>query len=395
MELKTEGLYRDFDGFIFDSDINAAEGELVCLLGPSGCGKTTALRMIAGISLPEEGRVYLGDREITRLPPWKRNIGLVFQDYALFPHMSVFENIAYGLRTRKWKEADIRARVEELMGLVHLPGYADRKPASLSGGEQQRVALARALAPYPSLLLLDEPLSALDAQLRKRLRREIRSIQRRLGLTTVYVTHDQEEALTMSDRIVLMRDGRVEQSGTPREMYRNPSGVFAARFLGNSNLVPLQAALRAGLPADALPEGIGEELTEGLAEGPAEELAARPASYRSNSLLFFRPEDTVLSLEPPEDASARITFYLPVTYFEFLGSHYVAEGEVPHGNGSPEAEAGATAGPGSGSRSGSGASTTAESVSGAVTIRATASERVAEAGRWCYFSVRRDRTRIL
>ncbi len=364
MELKTEGLYRDFDGFIFDTDISASEGELVCLLGPSGCGKTTALRMIAGITLPEEGRIYLDGRDITRLPPWKRNIGLVFQDYALFPHLSVFENIAYGLRTHRWKDSDIRERVEELMELVHLPDYAHRKPASLSGGEQQRVALGRALAPYPSLLLLDEPLSALDAQLRKRLRREIRSIQRRLGLTTIYVTHDQEEALTMSDRIILMREGRVEQSGSPREMYRNPSGIFAARFLGNSNLIP--------------PQG-GASSEEGV--------------------LFFRPEDTLLSLEPPKDASEHLSFHLPIRYFEFLGSHYIAEGELPQAPGETGGETGSETKGDSGNHSGVDSDPGSAVVSGsnaeAVTIRATASERIAEPGDRAYFSVRRERTRML
>ncbi len=295
MELSTKGLYRNFGDFIFQADIEAGEGELVCLLGPSGCGKTTALQLIAGISQADKGRIMLGGRDITDLPPWDRRIGLVFQDYALFPHLSVYENIVYGLRARRWKEDEMPPRAGELLDLVHLGGYGDRMPGSLSGGEQQRVALARAIAPEPSLLLLDEPLSALDAQLRKSLRREIRSIQRKIGLTTIYVTHDQEEALTMSDRIILLKNGRVEQKGKPQELYEKPSGPFAARFLGASNLVPMN---RDGTAADS--------------EG---------------RLLFFRPEDTEIHIEAPPENKEILSLRLPIRHYEYLGSHYLAEGE--------------------------------------------------------------------
>ncbi|MCF7947526.1 MAG: ABC transporter ATP-binding protein [Spirochaetia bacterium] len=290
MELTTRNLKRRFADFSFDADIHAAEGELVCLLGPSGCGKTTGLQLIAGILAPDQGSIYLGQREITALPPWKRNIGLVFQDYALFPHMTVYENIAYGLRQQGASKYSITSRVEELLDLVELPGYSQRRPEQLSGGEKQRVALARAVAPSPALLLLDEPLSALDARLRTQLRREIRNIQKRIGLTTIYVTHDQEEALSLSDRIIVMQNGTIQQSGTPQELYNSPLNEFVARFIGNSNLVPCNT--QAG---------------------------------SDREVYFFRPEDTRIHACSTE-SSDTISFQLTLKSLEYVGPYYILEG---------------------------------------------------------------------
>ncbi len=210
-------------------------GSMVALLGPSGCGKTTTLRMIAGLLEPNAGEIYLDGSPITRVPVHHRNIGMLFQNYALFPHMNVARNIAFGLETRRIGRAAIDARVADAMQLVQLAGYEERMPGELSGGQQQRVALARAVVVEPALLLLDEPLGALDKSLRQSMQVELRSLQRRLGITTVMVTHDQDEALTMSDRIVIMREGRIEQIGKPEEVYQHPVSRFTASFLGASN----------------------------------------------------------------------------------------------------------------------------------------------------------------
>ncbi len=222
---------------VHDFNLDAQKGEFVSFLGPSGCGKTTTLRMIAGFEKPTDGTITIDGQDITYRPPNRRNVGMVFQSYALFPNMSVAGNIGFGLKVRKRSKADIDKRVGELLDLIHLEGRGDRYPWQLSGGQQQRVALARALAIEPQVLLLDEPLSALDAKIRIVLRKEIRSIQRQLGITTVYVTHDQEEALSLSDRVVVMSDGRIEQIGTPSEIYNFPSTAFVASFVGTLNLV--------------------------------------------------------------------------------------------------------------------------------------------------------------
>jgi putative spermidine/putrescine transport system ATP-binding protein len=218
-------------------DLDIAQGELVVLLGPSGCGKTTTLRMVAGFVAPTSGEIRLDGRDITRQPPWKRNTGLVFQSYALFPHLSAAENIAFGLRMRKLPEPKVAARLAEILRLVRLEGFAERLPRELSGGQQQRVALARALVIEPDILLLDEPLSNLDAKLRAEVRVEIRELQRKLGLTTVMVTHDQEEALTMADRLVVMSNGKVQQVGSQRELYEHPVNAFVAGFVGRTNFL--------------------------------------------------------------------------------------------------------------------------------------------------------------
>jgi spermidine/putrescine transport system ATP-binding protein len=219
-----------------EADFMIAQGEFFSLLGPSGCGKTTTLRMIAGFESPTEGAIRLEGVDVSRVPPHKRNVNTVFQHYALFPHMTVWDNIAYGPRSRKLDKAEIRKRVDEMLEVVRLTDFADRKPAQLSGGQQQRVALARALVNYPSALLLDEPLGALDLKLRHAMQFELKRIQREVGITFIYVTHDQEEALTMSDRIAVMNAGNVDQIGTPTEIYDRPATVFVASFIGQANL---------------------------------------------------------------------------------------------------------------------------------------------------------------
>jgi putative spermidine/putrescine transport system ATP-binding protein len=239
--LRLDGVQKRFAGGVTavrDFDLVAARGEFVSFLGPSGCGKTTTLRMIAGFEQPTAGSISIDDRDVTRVPPNQRNVGMVFQSYALFPNMTVADNVAFGLKMRKRSKDDIKRRVSELLELIHLPDKAARYPYQLSGGQQQRVALARALAFEPIILLLDEPLSALDAKIRVALRHEIHDIQRQLGITTVYVTHDQEEALELSDRIVVMSEGRVEQIGTPFEIYNFPATDFVASFVGTLNTVP-------------------------------------------------------------------------------------------------------------------------------------------------------------
>ncbi len=221
-----------------DLSLDVYKGELCCLLGPSGCGKTTTLKIVAGFLAPEAGTVRLAGQDITDRPPQKRNVGLVFQNYALFPHMNVFDNVAYGLRRRKQPQAEVQRRVAEILGLVQLSGYEARRIHELSGGQQQRVALARALVIEPQLLLLDEPLSNLDARLRADMREEIRRIQRTLDITTVYVTHDQEEAMSIADRVVIMNRGRIEQIGPPRTIYEQPANRFVADFVGRVNFLP-------------------------------------------------------------------------------------------------------------------------------------------------------------
>ncbi|HEX7949070.1 MAG TPA: ABC transporter ATP-binding protein, partial [Candidatus Limnocylindrales bacterium] len=237
--LELSGIQKRFGDFAAVEDFNlvAQRGEFVSFLGPSGCGKTTTLRMIAGFEQPTDGTITVSGTDITHRPPNRRNVGMVFQSYALFPNMTVAGNIGFGLKVRKRPKVEIDRRVQELLALIHLEGRGERYPYQLSGGQQQRVALARALAIEPQVLLLDEPLSALDAKIRIVLRKEIRAIQRQLGITTVYVTHDQEEALSLSDRVVVMSDGRIEQIGTPFEIYNFPATTFVASFVGTLNLV--------------------------------------------------------------------------------------------------------------------------------------------------------------
>ena len=237
--LRLEGVSKNFGAFtaLRDIRLDVAQGEFVCFLGPSGCGKTTLLRIVAGLEVQTAGTISQAGRDISRLPPAQRDYGIVFQSYALFPNLSVFDNVAYGLVNRRAPRAAIAARVAELLKLVGLPESGGKFPSQLSGGQQQRIALARALATSPGLLLLDEPLSALDALERVRLRHEIRSLQQRLGVTTIMVTHDQEEALSMADRIVVMNQGAIEQIGSALEIYREPASPFVADFVGKVNVL--------------------------------------------------------------------------------------------------------------------------------------------------------------
>jgi spermidine/putrescine transport system ATP-binding protein len=238
-----------------DLTLEIERGEFFSLLGPSGCGKTTSLRMIGGFEEPTQGTVYLGGRDVTDLPAYQRDVNTVFQSYALFPHLDVFENVAFGLRRKRASKADIERRVKESLILVDLPGYEKRKPSQLSGGQQQRVALARALINRPKVLLLDEPLGALDLKLRKQMQLELKRIQRDVGITFLYVTHDQEEAMTMSNRLAVMRHGKIEQIGAPEEVYENPATEFVAGFLGASNLLDGELGERDDVAATVLVQG--------------------------------------------------------------------------------------------------------------------------------------------
>ena len=253
-------------------------GKLVTLLGPSGCGKTTTLRMIAGLEMVTGGRIFIGDREVTPLPATDRDVSMVFQSYALFPHMTVIENVSYGFVVSGIRKAEAQERARQGLDLVGLNGYDERLPSELSGGQQQRVAVARALVLEPEVLLFDEPLSNLDAKLRRRVREEIREIQRSLDLTTVYVTHDQEEALAVSDKIIVMRNAEIAQEGAPRDLYERPSNVFVADFIGDANLV--EAEVR-GVEGDTATVSIGtveiELPARDIAPGPAK-VAIRPES---------------------------------------------------------------------------------------------------------------------
>ena len=235
---------------VHNVSLDVLPGELLTLLGPSGCGKTTTLRMIAGFQVPSEGRIVIGDEDVTDRMSNQRNIGFVFQNYALFPHLSVFENVAYGLRVKKQDDGTIARAAGEVLELVGLKGYEKQMPHQLSGGEQQRVALARAIVIKPRVLLFDEPLSNLDARLRVLMRGEIQQLQKSLGITTVYVTHDQEEAMAISDRIAVMNKGVIAQLGTAEDLYRRPSSAFVAQFIGRTNLVPARVAAIRGDQAD-------------------------------------------------------------------------------------------------------------------------------------------------
>lgn len=235
------GLTRSFGEVkaVTGVDLDIFEGEFITLLGPSGSGKTTVLRMIAGFEKPDSGTILLGGKDVSQLPPYERDVNTVFQDYALFPHMDVISNIEYGLRVKGVEKAERRTRAMEALEQVRLQGYENRKPAQLSGGQRQRVALARALVNRPSVLLLDEPLGALDLKLREQMQIELKELQREVGITFIFVTHDQEEALTMSDRIAVFNNGKIEQLGTPREIYENPQSAFVSEFVGQTNKIEI------------------------------------------------------------------------------------------------------------------------------------------------------------
>ncbi len=252
-------IVKRFDTFtaVHRLSIDIPEGSFVTLLGPSGCGKTTTLRMVAGLLDPTEGEIAIKGRRVNEVPIHKRNLGLVFQNYALFPHKTVADNVAFGLKYRDVSRGDAAKRVKDALELVRLPHVGDRYPQQLSGGQQQRIALARAIVIEPDVLLLDEPLSALDANLREDMRVELKRIQDRIGVTTIFVTHDQSEALAMSDRIVVMSEGRVEQTGAPEDVYNTPASEFVARFLGASNILPARNVGRDGSTIALEAEGFG------------------------------------------------------------------------------------------------------------------------------------------
>ncbi len=304
--LRLAGVRKDFGSFtaLRGIDLDIAQGEFVCFLGPSGCGKTTLLRIIAGLEVQTRGRIELAGRDISVLPPAQRDYGIVFQSYALFPNLNVADNVAYGLVNRKLPRTQVQARVTELLALVGLPGSEAKFPAQLSGGQQQRIALARALATKPGLLLLDEPLSALDAIVRVKLRSEIRSLQRKLGVTTVMVTHDQEEAFAVADRIVVMNQGGIEQVGTAMQVYREPATLFVADFVGRINALP--AVVEAGGLR------VGSQLFQCDAQVLAEHGTGRELR------IFLRPEDVLARPIPAGDPNV---FEAQIDKIEFMGPY--------------------------------------------------------------------------
>ncbi|WP_375170463.1 spermidine/putrescine ABC transporter ATP-binding protein PotA [Marinobacter sp.] len=283
--LSLRELSKQFGGkTVLDSlDLDILDGEFITLLGPSGCGKTTLLRLIAGFEHPDAGSITLDGQDLTEVPPEHRPLNTVFQHYALFPHMTVFDNVAYGLKMEKRPKEEIRERVHEALTMVQLQDFARRKPHQLSGGQQQRVAIARAVVKRPRLLLLDEPLSALDYKLRRTMQGELKRLQRELGITFVFVTHDQEEALSMSDRVVVLKDGLVQQLGTPREVYERPANLFTARFVGETNLFPgrVQRQTDDAISVDVL--GVQRQLRRppfAVAEGQPVHVLLRPEDIR-------------------------------------------------------------------------------------------------------------------
>jgi spermidine/putrescine transport system ATP-binding protein len=281
-----------------DLSLDIERGKFFSLLGPSGCGKTTTLRMIGGFEEATAGTIYLGDADVTGLPPFKRDVNTVFQNYALFPHLTVYENVAFGLRRKRVNPSEIGSRVSSMLELVELPGYEQRKPSQLSGGQQQRVALARALINHPTVLLLDEPLGALDLKLRKQMQIELKRIQTEVGITFIYVTHDQEEAMTMSDRIAVMRAGRIEQLGNPEELYERPQTAFVAGFLGVSNLLEGEVAgIDNGLVTVRLRDGtLLRAPSEGAATSGAVRVGVRPEKLRVDASGEARATDGLNAL---------------------------------------------------------------------------------------------------
>jgi putative spermidine/putrescine transport system ATP-binding protein len=310
-----EGVSRRYGGSVAlaDMDLEIQGGEFVALLGPSGCGKTTALNCLAGLIPLSEGRIYVDEQRIDTLPPEKRGFGMVFQNYALFPHLSVARNVAFGLQMRHASRADIQERVRESLGLVQLEGLSDRLPGQLSGGQQQRVAIARALAFRPRMVLMDEPLSNLDASLRLVMRTEIRRLHQNLGLTTVYVTHDQQEALSMADRLVVLREGRIQQVGSPEEVYSRPASAYVAAFMGYRNLFELPLKLHQGEQVTLEEPGLS------LRGGDARGLTGKTA------VAAIRPED--FEVGPAASNQVEIT----VEVVEYQGREVSVEGVTSAG----------------------------------------------------------------
>jgi iron(III) transport system ATP-binding protein len=307
--LQINGVNKFFGNFqaLKNISLEIYEGEFVCFLGPSGCGKTTLLRAIAGLDIQSSGRIQQGGRDVSALPPSERDFGIVFQSYALFPNLTVARNVGYGLEGGGRGKAETAARVAELLQLVGLPDQGRKYPTQLSGGQQQRVALARALAMSPGLLLLDEPLSALDARVRLRLRHEIKALQRRLGVTTIMVTHDQEEALTMADRIVVMNLGVIEQVGAPVEIYRRPRSAFVADFVGTMNFLPARAVASDRVKLGTIELWCADGIDAAASSGEV--------------TICVRPEDVVVRGIGAETAN---TFAARIIWMEFLGSFFRA-----------------------------------------------------------------------
>jgi putative spermidine/putrescine transport system ATP-binding protein len=306
--LEIQGLTKQFDdtAVVDEFSLSVAKGEFVCLLGPSGCGKTTTLQMVAGFVQPTSGRIHLDGRDITGLRSNRRGLGIVFQSYALFPHMTVAQNVAFGLEMRRVPAAERATRVAEALSLVHLDALGDRYPRELSGGQRQRVALARALVIRPPVMLLDEPMGALDAKLREEMHIELRALQRRLGITTIMVTHDQAEALTLADRVVLMNRGCVEQMGKPYEMYEQPNGRFASTFLGRANVFSGSVS-----DDDFVVRGVKLPAPPGASQGKADYIV-RPEKIE------FAEQGAIVR----GSVSARV----------FLGNHWVFQVETPLGS---------------------------------------------------------------
>jgi len=322
VDVRLERVTKDFGETVAvdDLSIDITSGEFFSLLGPSGCGKTTTLRMIGGFEEPSRGTIYLGGRDVTDLPPYKRDVNTVFQSYALFPHLNVFENVAFGLRRKKVDKGEVEQRVKESLALVDLVGFEKRKPSQMSGGQQQRVAVARALVNHPKVLLLDEPLGALDLKLRKQMQLELKRIQEEVGITFIYVTHDQEEAMTMSNRLAVMRQGKAEQIGPPEDVYENPQTEFVASFLGASNLLDGE-----------LTEQADENSTVLLSGGDVVRLRSERAPFRVGSAVKVgvRPEKIVIKTddgsEPPSGFNS-ITGLLRMSTYIGVSHQYKVEG---------------------------------------------------------------------
>ncbi|WP_246777025.1 ABC transporter ATP-binding protein [Microvirga sp. VF16] len=310
---------------VHDLNLSIRKGELVSLLGASGCGKTTTLRMIAGLVEPTSGSVVIDGRDITKVPAHRRDIGVVFQSYALFPHLSVLDNVAFGLRIRGVARDICRKKAEFALSLVHLEQFGGRKPRELSGGQQQRVALARALVFEPTLLLLDEPLSNLDAKLRETMRDEIRRVQQELGITTVFVTHDQTEALTVSDRIAVMHGGSVAQFGTPTDIYRKPESSFVARFVGRMNVFVARAERRAGVSLLVSEDGFGFTSRHAFSNGQRVEVMIRPHDM---SIDVNRQNDVIESTESAREPNAAVGLVEKALYSGETTQYHVRVGET-------------------------------------------------------------------
>lgn len=322
-DIRVENLVKTFGSTkaVANLDIAIQKGDMVALLGPSGCGKTTLLRMIAGFEIPDSGQIYLNGSVINDMPPQKRRIGVVFQDYAIFPTMTVFDNIAYGLKIKKLPKEEIFKDVMEYLGLVGLVGYEKRMPSQLSGGQQQRVALARALITKPEVLLLDEPLSNLDAALRLRIRKEIRKIQQALGITAIFVTHDQEEALSIADKIFVMRHGEVMQAGSPADIYSNPANDFVADFIGKSNILYGKVISKDTKTLKVSGKGVAFDTV------PA---GRQDIALNQDVWISIRPH--LIRISPAQEKTRRNDTTLPanngsgtITYVEYLGNYTKGE----------------------------------------------------------------------